>query len=64
MPALMRFVAGVAAMREVLPAENAPAMGAGTPSHLSGKLFKLALKLDLTAVPFHGGGSMIQSVVA
>src|SRR5262245_18586557 len=37
--------------------------GAGTPSHLSGELFKLALKLDLTAVPFHGGGTMIQSVL-
>jgi len=37
--------------------------GAGTPSHLSGELFKLALKLDLTAVPFHGGGPMIQSVL-
>src|SRR5262249_39237322 len=37
--------------------------GAGTPSHLSGELFKLALKLELTAVPFHGGGPMIQSVL-
>jgi tripartite-type tricarboxylate transporter receptor subunit TctC len=37
--------------------------GAGTPSHLSGELFKHALKLDLTAVPFHGGGPMIQSVL-
>src|SRR5712692_7106522 len=37
--------------------------GAGTPSHLSGELFKLALKLNLTAVPFHGGGPMIQSVL-
>jgi len=37
--------------------------GAGTPSHLSGELFKLTLKLQLTAVPFHGGGPMIQSVL-
>jgi tripartite-type tricarboxylate transporter receptor subunit TctC len=37
--------------------------GAGTPSHLSGELFKAVLKLDLTAVPFHGGGPMIQSVL-
>ncbi len=37
--------------------------GAGTPSHLSGELFKLALKLDLTAVPFHGGGPLVQSVL-
>jgi hypothetical protein len=32
-------------------------------SYASGELFKLALKLDLTAVPFHGGGPMIQSVL-
>jgi tripartite-type tricarboxylate transporter receptor subunit TctC len=37
--------------------------GAGTPSHLSGELFRAALKLELTAVPFHGGGPMIQSVL-
>jgi tripartite-type tricarboxylate transporter receptor subunit TctC len=37
--------------------------GAGTPSHLSGEMFKLALKLDLVAVPFNGGGPMVQSVV-
>src|SRR5262249_41818218 len=38
--------------------------GAGTRAHLSGELFKLSLKLDLVAVPFGGGGPMIQSVVA
>jgi tripartite-type tricarboxylate transporter receptor subunit TctC len=38
--------------------------GVGTPSHLSGELFKLALKLDMVAVPFQGGGPMIQSVIA
>jgi tripartite-type tricarboxylate transporter receptor subunit TctC len=37
--------------------------GTGTPSHLSGEMFKLALKLDMVAVPFPGGGPMIQSVV-
>jgi len=37
--------------------------GTGTPSHLSGEMFKLALKLDMVAVPFPGGGPMIQSVL-
>ena len=37
--------------------------GTGTPSHLSGEMFKLALKIDMVAVPFQGGGPMIQSVV-
>jgi tripartite-type tricarboxylate transporter receptor subunit TctC len=37
--------------------------GTGTPSHLSGEMFKLALKLDMVAVPFQGGGPMIQSVI-
>jgi tripartite-type tricarboxylate transporter receptor subunit TctC len=38
--------------------------GVGTPANLSGELFKLSEKLNLTAVPFTGGGPMIQSVVA
>jgi tripartite-type tricarboxylate transporter receptor subunit TctC len=38
--------------------------GAGTPSHLSAELFKIALKLDLTAIPFNGGGRAIASVIA
>jgi tripartite-type tricarboxylate transporter receptor subunit TctC len=38
--------------------------GIGTPSHLSGELFKLSQKLDLTSIPFGGGGPMVQSVVA
>jgi tripartite-type tricarboxylate transporter receptor subunit TctC len=38
--------------------------GLGTPSHLSGELFRLSQKLNFTAVPFGGGGPMIQSVVA
>jgi len=38
--------------------------GVGTPANLSGELFKLSQKLDLTAIPFTGGGPMIQSVVA
>ncbi|MBX9844892.1 MAG: tripartite tricarboxylate transporter substrate binding protein [Xanthobacteraceae bacterium] len=38
--------------------------GVGTPANLSGELFKLSQKLSLTAIPFTGGGPMIQSVVA
>jgi len=38
--------------------------GSGTPSHLSGEMFKLALKLDLTAIPFGGGGPAVASVIA
>jgi tripartite-type tricarboxylate transporter receptor subunit TctC len=38
--------------------------GIGTPSHLSGELFKLSQKLNLTAIPFGGGGPMVQSIVA
>src|SRR3977135_1198182 len=30
--------------------------GIGTPSHMSAELFRLALKLDLVAIPFNGGG--------
>jgi tripartite-type tricarboxylate transporter receptor subunit TctC len=37
--------------------------GVGTPANLSGELFRLSQKLNLTAVPFTGGGPMIQSVV-
>jgi tripartite-type tricarboxylate transporter receptor subunit TctC len=38
--------------------------GVGTPANLSGEMFKLAEKINLTAVPFAGGGPMVQSVVA
>ena len=38
--------------------------GIGTPAHLSGELFKLSVKLPLTAIPFGGGGPMVQSVIA
>ena len=38
--------------------------GVGTPANLSGELFKLSQKISLTAIPFTGGGPMIQSVVA
>jgi tripartite-type tricarboxylate transporter receptor subunit TctC len=38
--------------------------GAGTPSHISAELFRLALNLDLTPIPFNGGGPAIASVIA
>ena len=37
--------------------------GIGTPSHLSAELFRLALKLDLVAIPFNGGGPAVASVI-
>jgi tripartite-type tricarboxylate transporter receptor subunit TctC len=37
--------------------------GVGTPANLSGELFRLSQKLNMTAIPFTGGGPMIQSVV-
>jgi tripartite-type tricarboxylate transporter receptor subunit TctC len=37
--------------------------GVGTPANLSGELFKLSQSINLTAIPFSGGGPMIQSVV-
>jgi tripartite-type tricarboxylate transporter receptor subunit TctC len=38
--------------------------GLGTPSNLSGELFRLTQNLKLTSIPFGGGGPMIQSTVA
>ena len=35
----------------------------GTPAHLAGELFKLALAVDLTHVPFKGGGPGIAATV-
>jgi len=43
--------------------DNYATGGIGTPSHISGEIFKQSLKLDLTAIPFPGGGPMIASVV-
>src|SRR5690606_33238880 len=38
--------------------------GVGTTPHLSGELFRLALGVDLSGVPFKGAGPAIQSTVA
>jgi tripartite-type tricarboxylate transporter receptor subunit TctC len=37
--------------------------GRGTPAHLAGELFKLAFGLDLTHVPFTGGGPAITATL-
>ena len=44
--------------------DNYAAAGAGTPSNVSAELFRLALNLDLTAIPFNGTGPAIASVIA
>jgi len=38
--------------------------GTGTGSHLTGELFRLALKLDIVHVPYGGGGPAIAATVA
>lgn len=38
--------------------------GLGTPPQLVGELFRLSLKLDVTHVPFNGGGPAVASAVA
>lgn len=37
--------------------------GRGTPAHLAGELFKLAFDLDITHVPFGGGGPGISATI-
>ena len=37
--------------------------GRGTPAHLAGELFKLALAVDITHVPFNGGGPATASTL-
>ncbi|CAN0337195.1 unnamed protein product, partial [Phaeothamnion confervicola] len=37
--------------------------GRGTPAHLAGELFKLAFGLDITHVPFNGGGPSVTSTI-
>jgi tripartite-type tricarboxylate transporter receptor subunit TctC len=37
--------------------------GRGTPAHLAGELFKLAFELDITHVPFTGGGPAITATL-
>jgi tripartite-type tricarboxylate transporter receptor subunit TctC len=37
--------------------------GAGTPAHLAGELFKVSFGLDITHVPFGGGGPALTSTI-
>ena len=37
--------------------------GRGTPAHLAGELFKLAFAVDITHVPFNGGGPAMTATV-
>ncbi len=37
--------------------------GTGTPAHLAGELFRVSFDLDVTHVPFHGGGPGMTSVI-
>ncbi|MEA2981498.1 MAG: hypothetical protein QOF91_3490 [Alphaproteobacteria bacterium] len=37
--------------------------GRGTPAHLAGELFKLAFDVDITHVPFNGGGPAVASTL-
>jgi tripartite-type tricarboxylate transporter receptor subunit TctC len=42
---------------------NYASAGRGTPAHLAGELFKLAFGLDITHVPFSGGGPAITATI-
>jgi tripartite-type tricarboxylate transporter receptor subunit TctC len=43
---------------------NYSSAGIGTPPHLIGEMFKLRAGLDITHVPYKGGGPAIQAVIA
>jgi tripartite-type tricarboxylate transporter receptor subunit TctC len=43
---------------------NYSSAGIGTPPHLIGEMFKLRTGLDITHVPYKGGGPAIQAVIA
>jgi tripartite-type tricarboxylate transporter receptor subunit TctC len=76
---MMAATPGVIVVHPSLPAKTFPELialvranpgkysyamsGIGTPNHLLGELLKLSMKLDLTTVPFPGGGPAIQSIV-
>jgi tripartite-type tricarboxylate transporter receptor subunit TctC len=42
---------------------NFASAGTGTPAHLAGELFKASFALDITHVPFGGGGPAMTSVI-
>jgi tripartite-type tricarboxylate transporter receptor subunit TctC len=65
-PALpVKSVAEVIAYGKANPGKLAYSTpGVGTPPHMIGELFKLRTGLDITHVPYKGGGNSLQDVVA
>ena len=43
---------------------NYASTGTGTTPHLSGEMFRLALKLDLNHIPYNGAGPELQAMIA
>ena len=43
---------------------NYASTGTGTTPHLSGEMFRLALKLDLNHIPFNGAGPELQAMAS
>jgi tripartite-type tricarboxylate transporter receptor subunit TctC len=57
-------VKGFVALAKASPGHYSYASaGRGTPAHLAGELFKLAFELDMTHVPFSGGGPAITATL-
>jgi tripartite-type tricarboxylate transporter receptor subunit TctC len=57
-------VAEFVALAKASPGKfNYASAGRGTPAHLAGELFKLAFGLDITHVPFSGGGPAITATI-
>ena len=53
----------VALVRSQPGKHNYSSPGAGTTPHLSGEMFRLAFKLDLSHVPYAGGGPQVLSLI-
>src|SRR5262245_26222849 len=53
----------VALVRAQPGKHNYSSPGAGTTPHLSGEMFRLAFKLDLSHVPYAGGGPQVLSLI-
>ena len=53
----------VALVRAQPGKHNYSSPGAGTTPHLSGEMFRLAFKLDLSHVPYSGGGPQVLSLI-
>jgi tripartite-type tricarboxylate transporter receptor subunit TctC len=53
----------IALVRSQPGKHNYSSPGAGTTPHLSGEMFRLAFKLDLSHVPYAGGGPQVLSLI-